>query len=74
MNRLFFITLFLGLSFPAFSGLPSACDAGVPSRVDISYSITSGNLEGEVNDTVEIRHENGRAATAFIVKAERRAC
>ena len=59
MTRLFFITLFLGLSFPTFSGLPSAGDARVPSRVDISYSITSGNLEGEVNDTVEIRHENG---------------
>ena len=71
MNRLFFITFFLGLSFPAFSGLPSAGDAGVPSRMDISYSITSGNLEGEVNDTVEIRHENG--ARSYSIYSEGRA-
>ncbi|MDE2365566.1 MAG: DUF3108 domain-containing protein [Betaproteobacteria bacterium] len=39
-------------AFPAFS-------AGIPSRIDISYSITSGTLEGEVNETLEIKQENG---------------
>jgi hypothetical protein len=54
----FFAALFFSLSLPAFSALPASRTA-VPSRVDISYSITAGNLEGEVNDTVEIRQENG---------------
>jgi hypothetical protein len=53
--------VFFGLSFSAFftfSAFP-ALGAGIPSRVDISYSITSGTLEGEVNDTLEIKQENG---------------
>jgi hypothetical protein len=54
--------VFLGLSFPAaFSAFFASpiFGAGVPPRVDISYSITSGAMEGEVNDTLEIKKENG---------------
>ena len=42
--------IFFGVSlFPVFA-------ADLPSRVDITYSITSGSLEGEVKDTVEIKN------------------
>ena len=57
MMKKFIVLVGLSLS-SAFSTLP-VFGAGVPSRVDISYSITSGALEGEVNDTLEIKKENG---------------
>src|SRR5690242_11849856 len=66
----FLLALFFGLSFPAFSALP-ASGSTAPSRVDISYSITSGTLQGEVNDTVEIRQENG--ARTYSIYSEGRA-
>jgi hypothetical protein len=63
--------VFLGLSFSAaFSALPGF-GAGTPSRVDISYSITSGTLEGEVNDTLEIKQENG--SRSYSIYSEGRA-
>jgi len=46
------VALFLGLSFSALAD-------EFPTRVDISYSIRSGAMEGEANDTLEIRQENG---------------
>jgi hypothetical protein len=51
------MALLSGSVFLATSLLP-VCAADNPSRVDISYSITSGGLEGEVNDTVEIKKNN----------------
>lgn len=58
MNRLS-LALLWGLGFSAFSALAAGgADAGIPSHVDISYAISSGGLEGEVNDTLEIRREN----------------
>ena len=67
--------VFLGLSFStafsvAFSALP-AFGAGIPSRVDISYTITSGTLEGEVNDTLEIKKDNG--SRSYSIYSEGRA-
>src|SRR5437899_7824505 len=63
--------VFLGLSFSAaLSALP-AFGAGTPSRVDISYSITSGTLEGEVNDMLEIKQENG--SRSYSIYSEGRA-
>lgn len=50
--KLLVVALFLGLSFSALAD-------GFPTRVDISYSIRSGAMEGEANDTLEIRQENG---------------
>ncbi|MDQ3186488.1 MAG: DUF3108 domain-containing protein [Pseudomonadota bacterium] len=61
------IPLLWGLSFSAFSVF--AID--IPTRVDISYSITSGTLEGEVNDTLEIRRESG--ARSYAINSEARA-
>lgn len=61
------IALSWGLSFFAFSVFA----ADIPARVDISYSITSGNLEGEVNDTLEIRRES--AARSYAISSESRA-
>jgi len=63
----YLIALLWGLSFPAFA----ASGVGLPSRVDISYSITSGTLEGEVTDTLEIRQENG--ARSYAICSEGRA-
>ncbi len=57
-------SLFWGLSFSAFT-------ADIPARVDISYSITSGALEGEVNDTLEIKRESG--ARSYAISSESRA-
>jgi hypothetical protein len=45
--------------------------ADIPSRVDISYSITSGSLEGEVNDTVEIKKTDH--ARSYSINSEGRA-
>jgi len=45
--------------------------ADIPSRVDISYSISSGGLEGEVNDTVEIK--KGNHARSYTINSEGRA-
>lgn len=58
------IALLCSLGFSAFSAF-SACAADIPPRVDISYSITSGGLEGEVNDTLEIRQESGARSYAI---------
>lgn len=58
------VTLFWGLSFAAFT-------ADLPARVDISYSITSGALQGEVNDTLEIRRGSG--ARSYAISSEARA-
>ena len=44
---------------------PSVFAADIPARVDISYSITSGGLEGEVNDTLEIKHKSGSRSYAI---------
>lgn len=62
--KFLFIALIWGLSFPAFT-------ADLPTRVDISYSITSGALEGEVNDTLEIRHVSG--TRSYVINSEARA-
>ncbi|SCY53161.1 Protein of unknown function [Nitrosospira sp. Nl5] len=62
--KFLFVALFWGLSVPAFT-------ADIPARVDISYSITSGALEGEVNDTLEIRRESG--ARSYAISSEARA-
>ncbi|SEP10912.1 DUF3108 domain-containing protein [Nitrosovibrio sp. Nv6] len=64
------IALAGGLGLAAFSAF-SACAADVPPRVDISYSITSGGLEGEVYDTLEIRKESG--ARTYAINSEARA-
>lgn len=58
-----FLSVFLlwGLSFFA----PSVFAADIPARVDISYSITSGGLEGEVNDTLEIKQKSGSRSYAI---------
>lgn len=61
------IALLWGLSFSVFS----AGAADVPARVDISYSITSGALEGEVNDTLKIRQESGKRS--YEINSESRA-
>ena len=53
--------LLCGLGFFA----PSVFAADIPARVDISYSITSGGLEGEVNDTLEIKHKSGSRSYAI---------
>jgi hypothetical protein len=61
------LALLSGLSFSAFATLTmfsafsagGAYAAGVPPRIDISYTVTSGSLEAEMNETVEIRQENG---------------
>lgn len=50
--KLLAIALFWGLSFSAFA-------SDLPSRIDIGYSIRSGAMEGEANDTLEIKRENG---------------
>jgi hypothetical protein len=55
------IALLWGLSFSAFPILA----ADIPASIDISYSITSGSLEGEANDTVEIKQENGQRSYAI---------
>jgi hypothetical protein len=58
-------SVFLATSlFPVYAG-------DIPSRVDISYSITSGSLEGEVNDTVEIKKTNH--ARSYSINSEGRA-
>jgi hypothetical protein len=63
--------VFVGLTLSStFSTLP-VFGAGVPSRVDISYSITSGALEGQVNDTLEIKQENG--SRSYSIYSEGRA-
>jgi hypothetical protein len=64
------IALLIGFSFSAFSAF-SACAADIPPRVDISYSISSGGLEGEVNDTLEIRQESG--ARSYAINSQARA-
>ena len=45
-------------AFPAFSAC-AACGADMPTRIDISYLVTSGSLEAEMNDTLKITQENG---------------
>jgi hypothetical protein len=50
--------------FPAYA-------ADIPSRVDINYSIRSGSLEGDVNDTVEIKKTNH--ARSYSISSEGRA-
>ena len=45
--------------------------ADIPSRIDISYTITSGSLEGDMNDKVEIRKEN--SARSYAIYSEGRA-
>ncbi|KIO50141.1 DUF3108 domain-containing protein [Nitrosospira sp. NpAV] len=62
--------LLYGLSLSAFS-IPSALAADIPARIDISYSITSGSLEGEVNDTLEIKRASG--ARSYVLSSEARA-
>jgi hypothetical protein len=64
------VILLGGLSFSAFSA-SSALAADIPPRVDISYSITSGSLEGEVNDTLEIKRESG--SRSYLISSESRA-
>lgn len=64
------VILLGGLSFSAFSA-SSALAADIPARVDISYSITSGSLEGEVNDTLEIKRESG--SRSYAISSESRA-
>ncbi|MBA2660518.1 MAG: DUF3108 domain-containing protein [Nitrosospira sp.] len=53
--------LLCGLSYFA----PAIFAADIPARVDISYSITSGGLEGEVNDTLEIKQRSGSRSYAI---------
>jgi hypothetical protein len=48
------------LAFALLWGLSlSALADAIPTRIAISYSIRSGALEGEANDTLEIKQENG---------------
>ena len=61
------IALLWGFSFSVFS----AYAAEVPAQVAISYSITSGALEGEVNDTLKIRQESGKRS--YEINSESRA-
>jgi hypothetical protein len=68
--RFLSVILLCGLSFFAFSA-SSALAADIPARVDISYSITSGSLEGEVNDTLEIKRESG--SRSYAISSESRA-
>ncbi len=68
--RFLSVILLGGLSFSAFS-TSSALAADIPARVDISYSITSGSLEGEVNDTLEIKRESG--SRSYLISSESRA-
>lgn len=59
--RFLFLALLSGavfFAFPAFSAC-AACGTEVPSQVDISYSVTSGSLEADMNDTLKITQENG---------------
>lgn len=59
--KLLSVFLLCGLGFFA----PTVFAADIPARVDISYSITSGGLEGEVNDTLEIKHKSGSRSYAI---------
>lgn len=61
------LALLLGLSCFA----PLASTAEFPERIDIRYSISSGSLEGEVNNTLRIRHENG--IRSYAISSEARA-
>jgi hypothetical protein len=73
------LALLSGLSFSAFATLTmfsafsagGAYAAGVPPRIDISYTVTSGSLEAEMNETVEIRQENG--TRIYAINSEGRA-
>jgi hypothetical protein len=56
--KLLAVALFCGLSFSALAD-------DFPTRIDISYSIRSGAMEGEANDTLEIRQENGTRSYAI---------
>lgn len=56
--RLLAVALIWGLSF-------STLASGFPTRVDISYSIRSGAMEGEANDTLEIKQENNTRSYAI---------
>lgn len=48
------------LAFALLWGLSlSALADAIPTRIAINYSIRSGALEGEANDTLEIKQENG---------------
>lgn len=67
------LALIWGLGFfapPVFSSC-SGCAAGTPSRIDISYSVTSGGLEAEMKDTLEIRQESG--ARRYAISSEGKA-
>jgi hypothetical protein len=68
------LALLWGLSvtaftFSAFSA--GAYAAGVPPRIDINYTVTSGSLEAEMTETVEIRQENG--TRSYAINSEGRA-
>jgi hypothetical protein len=60
-------------TFATFSGFSAsgAQAADVPPRIDISYSVTSGSLEADMNDKVEIWQENG--ARSYAISSEGRA-
>lgn len=66
----------LSFSFAALTTLAalsaaSAYAADIPPRIDISYTVTSGSLEADMNDKVEIRQENG--ARSYAIYSEGRA-
>ena len=61
----------MGIKLFRFLRLLRSHAADIPARVDISYSITSGSLEGEVSDTLEIRRESG--SRSYAISSESRA-
>ena len=71
--KLLSLTLLKGFglfTFFTFSA-SAACAADAPPHIDISYSVTSGSLEAEMNDSLEIRQENG--ARSYAISSEGRA-
>jgi hypothetical protein len=76
MNLLLDLVRGSGFSFAALTTLAAFSAAGayaadIPPRIDISYTVTSGNLEADMNDKVEIRQENG--ARSYAIYSEGRA-
>jgi hypothetical protein len=67
LTNLSFSTFATFATWVTFSGFSAggAHAADVPPRIDISYSVTSGSLEADMNDKVEIRQENGRRSYAI---------
>lgn len=49
----------------------AACAADTPSHIDISYVVTSGALEAEVKDSLDIKQENG--LRSYAISSEGRA-